>query len=292
MHAWGPPIWWLVAAILFSLFAAYFTRQRPWAALSLGLAAFCAAGALAIQVRASASSGGRSVLPLGDGDEVLVTGHATTDGTLLEEERGETRQALDVETEEVSAGGTTASVHFVLRIGIYGMEPVTEKGQEAVATPMHVFQYGERLRFPAKLYAPRNFRNPGSFDYSGYLADRGIVALGSTKKAEVELLPGFAGSRAELWRLRVHRSLARKIKAVWPAEQAALIDAVLFGEESFIGHPLKMDFQRSGTYHVLVVSGLKVGILTLVAFWSLRRLRVGEGAASGITIFLIYAMRS
>ncbi len=111
--------------------------------------------------------------------------------------------------------------------------------------------------------------------------------MGSSKAPEVELLPGFAGSRMELWRTRIHRSIARKIQAVWPAEQAALVDAMLLGEESFLGRPLKTDFQRSGTYHVLVVSGLKVGILALAAFWLLRRLRLGEAAASAVTILLI-----
>jgi Domain of unknown function (DUF4131) len=46
---------------------------------------------------------------------------------------------------------------------------------------MRVFRYGERVRFPAKLRAPRNFRNPGAFDYRGYLADLRVVAPASTK---------------------------------------------------------------------------------------------------------------
>ena len=286
VYAWRPPLWWLVVTILFSMFGAYFTRRRAWAALALGLAALGAAGALAIQVRSPADTGSNR-LPLGDGDEVLVTGHVTTDGTLLQEGRDETRQTLDVETENVSVEAKTISVRSGLRIGIYRKELVGESGQEAIAAPMHVFQYGERLRFPAKLYAPRNFRNPGAFDYRSYLADKGIAVLGSTKATEVELLTGFAGSRTELWRIGIRRSLTRKIQTVWPTEQAALVGAILLGDESFMGRSLKVDFQRSGTYHVLVVSGLKVGILALMAFWLLRRLRANEETASTITVALI-----
>jgi hypothetical protein len=40
------------------------------------------------------------------------------------------------------------------------------------------------------------------------------------------------------------------------------------------------DFQRSGTYHILVPSGPKVGILVLGTFWLLRRLRVNDFVAS------------
>ncbi len=285
-YAWRPPIWWLAVIVLFGMFGAWYTRRRAWAALALGLAAICAAGAFAIQARSPADTG-IALLPLGDGEGVLVTGHAITDGTVLQEGGGETRQTLDVETENVAVESRTVSVRSGLRIGIYGRESVSESGEDAPAAPMHVFQYGERLRFAAKLYAPRNFRNPGAFDYASFLADKGIAALGSAKAAEIELLPGFAGRRTELWRVRIRRSLTRKIQALWSSEQAALVGATLLGDESFLGRSLKIAFQRSGTYHVLVVSGLKVGILALAAFWLLRRLRASDGVASAITISLI-----
>ena len=150
-------------------------------------------------------------------------------------------------------------------------------------------RYGDRLSFPAKLYAPRNFRDPGAFDYRSYLADHGIAALGSTKTEKITMLPSFAGSRAELWRTRIRRSIIQKINTLWPTDEAALVDAMLLGEESFIGRALRLDFQRSGTYHVLVVSGLKVGILSLVTFWLLRRLRVRDSVASLVTILLTVA---
>jgi len=98
---------------------------------------------------------------------------------------------------------------------------------------MRVFHYGERLRFAAKLRAPRNFRNPGAFDYRRYLADRGIVMLASTKSTRVEVLPGLVGTRLQWWREQVHRSIVRKIHALWSADDAALIDAAVVGESAF-----------------------------------------------------------
>jgi len=46
-----------------------------------------------------------------------------------------------------------------------------EQRQEARGVPVRLFHHGERLRFPAKLSAPRNFRNPGAFDYRAYLKE-------------------------------------------------------------------------------------------------------------------------
>jgi competence protein ComEC len=152
-----------------------------------------------------------------------------------------------------------------------------------------LFRYGERLRFLSKLNPPRNFRNPGAFDYESYLAEKGIAALASAKAASVELLPGFVGSRAELSRTRVHRSIIEKVHVLWPADQAALMDAMVIGEEAFINRPTRVNFQRSGTYHVLVVSGMNVSILALATFWTLCRLRVTDLVAATITVLLMVA---
>jgi competence protein ComEC len=145
------------------------------------------------------------------------------------------------------------------------------------------------LRFPAKLYLPHNYRNPGGFDYCAYLADKGIAALASTKFAEVETLSGFSGSRTELRRTRIHRSIIAKIHALWPPARAALIDAMVIGEDAFLNRTTRTDFQKSGTYHVLVVSGMNVGILAISLLWVLRQFGVGEIAASGSSVLLCLA---
>ena len=64
---------------------------------------------------------------------------------------------------------------------------------------------------------------------------------------------------------------------------------MLIGENSFLGRETLTEFQRTGTYHVLVISGLKVAVLALVMFWLLRRMRVSDVIASAITILLTVA---
>ena len=64
---------------------------------------------------------------------------------------------------------------------------------------------------------------------------------------------------------------------------------MVIGEDAFINRPTRTEFQRSGTYHVLVVSGMNVSILALVTFWFLRRLRVSDLLAGTITVSLMLA---
>ena len=176
-----------------------------------------------------------------------------------------------------------------MRLGLYGDRQIDSTPTQTNSPTERLFRYGERLRFPVKLKLPRNFRNSGAFDYEGYLAANGIAALGSVKAEDVQLLAGFAGSRIELWRTRVHGSILAKVHALWPAPQAALVDAMVIGEEAFIDRDTRVDFQRSGTYHVLVVSGMNVTILAFVAFWTLRCVRIGEISASLFTIVFCIA---
>jgi competence protein ComEC len=218
--------------------------------------------------------------------EVVVTAHVTREGALQENSQGHARQGLDVETEQIQRGNEKFEVRSGLRISVYDPQSSTD-GKDSGVASARLFHYGERLRFPAKIYPPRNFRNPGAFDYQGYLMENGIVALASTKAASVEVLPGFAGSRIELFRSRIHRSIIEKVHALWPAREAALMDAMVIGEDAFINRPTRTGFQRSGTYHVLVVSGMNVSILALVRFWFLRRLRVSDLVAGTITVLLM-----
>lgn len=265
----------------------FFLSERVGTAFIVILGLTCVSGALLIQLRPPDQAGKAQILPFANGHEVIVAAHVTREGTVQGKDLGEDVQKVDFETEQIATEGLASQIHAGLRITISTKQvdgrPVANLQK---STAPDIFRYGERLRFPVKLSLPRNFRNPGAFDYEGYLAENGIAALGSVKLQDVKFLPGFSGSRAELWRTRVHRSLIEKIQALWPTNQAALVDTVLLGDNDLLGVETRTDFQRTGTYHVLVVSGLKVGILALVTFWTLRRLRLNDVASSAITALL------
>ncbi|MGA9042759.1 MAG: ComEC/Rec2 family competence protein [Terriglobales bacterium] len=290
LYAWRPPLWWLVSAIVFVASGIYFSRQRAWAAYALGLGTTFVIGALAIQIGNVAGSGAPGALALTDGRDVIVTAHVTAEGIQRSDGPGEASQRIDVETEQIMINGQNFPVQSGIRASIFSREEAVDpSASESAFTPPHFFRYGERIKFPAKIYPPRNFRNPGVFDYQGYLADNGIVALTSAKAEDIELLPGFAGNRAEFWRTQIRRSIIARIHTLWPAAQAELMEAMLLGDESVIDRDVLFDFQRSGTYHVLVASGLKVGILALGTFWLLRRLRVNDFFASATAVLLSVA---
>lgn len=290
VYLWRPTLWWIVAVTAFLAAAAYFVQRRSGVGWLLALAAFFLAGALHIQLRGASTRLDTSIQPYADHQELPITAHVTRDGRLQRGGFNEIRQTLDVEAEEVqTSAGQSEAIHSGIRLNIYSPRQNEESPEENLAAAtsvaaIPVFHYGDRIHFFAKLRLPRNFRNPGAFDYQGYLADRGIAALASTKIENVERLPGFTGNRVASWRSRLHRGIVAKVHQLWPPGEAALIDAMVIGEEAFIDRDTRIDFQRSGTYHVLVVSGMNVSILAFVVFWTLRRLRLGDVPATQLTI--------
>jgi competence protein ComEC len=289
-YAWRPPLWFLVAILTCSLSAVLLSNRRRRIAWAFGLSSLFWLGALSVQLRAPTPV--PNISNLTDGSEVLITAHVIKGGTSRDDGFGTVRQTLDVEAEQELRGENIFDNQFGLRLSLYSREPRQEyedtPNVKAAARPYH---YGERIRFRAKLRAPRSFRNPGNFDSETYFRELGIAALGSGKADQVEVLPGFVGSRLEEGRQNIHASILQKIHALWSPQHAALLDAMVIGDDAFLNHDTRLDFQRSGTYHILVVSGLNLSILAFVAFWGLRRLRANEIVASIITVLLaiVYA---
>jgi len=226
------------------------------------------------------------VLWSGGAEQVLITAHVIAEGDVQSDGPGSFHQRIDVQTEKIESGDEARQSRSGVRLNVYS-QIRSNSAQESPA--MRLFRYGERIRFPATVVAPRNYRNPGAFDYAGYLRGHGITATASAKYGSIESLPGFSGSRIELLRTRVHRSIIQKIHDLWPEPIARLMDSIVIGEESFVGRQTRVDFQRSGTYHVLAVSGMNVSILAIAALWSLRKLGLGDIVASACAIALVLA---
>ena len=308
LRVWRPPLWWLIAVVAFVFAASYFLAKRPWLSKTLSLGAWALLGIFLIQARAGADNlppASTSILAYADGNPFILTAHVIKEGYTQEAYPGSVRKSIDVETESIESHDEILPVKAGVRLTIYekfdsSQTPETRGENQSpraladvqAARPLNdpiALPYGTRLRFSAKLHPPRNYGNPGAFDYEGYLRDNDIAMLGSAEAKSVERLPGFSGRRIELWRTRAHASIVSKIHALWPTSQASLMDAMVLGEESFLRNSTRTEYQRSGTYHVLVVSGMNLSILAFAIFWLLRQFRVDPAVAAISTVVVSFA---
>jgi competence protein ComEC len=266
---------------LCSLGALRFAGGKSRALLAYGAAvlAFFPAGALLAAAAQSRPSVEPTILNFANGDDVTLTGYVARSGSL--KTGREAHESLDFAAEEAEFDGQPAqAVTGSARLNLYvpgsrfgfGWESEEEGTEEAAAPP--VFDYGQRLRIRARLRPPQNYRNPGNMDYVGWLRGQGVAVLGSAKSTEVTVLDGLGGSRMERVRWRARRSALEQMAGLWAAPHAGLFQAMVLGERGLVGREQRLEFQRSGTFHLLVVSGMNVAIFAVFLLWLMRRLRL------------------
>ncbi len=150
---------------------------------------------------------------------------------------------------------------------------------------------GDRIRAWAVWQKPRNYENPGSADRAGALARRGIAVTGKVKS--VRLLERIPGGCADPWTrmagtagAHVRRSFER-LRAQGKDQQSAILASLVVGDYSGLGNATREVFQNTGTYHVLVVSGLHVAWLAAVLLQLCRFVRIPERVRYPLAAVLI-----
>jgi hypothetical protein len=116
VHAWRPPLWWVVAWIVFTLSGTYWLGRRGRAAFVVALDALFFSGALLVQVRSPGDTDNSGWTRFADGTEVMITAHVTKEGVLHDEGTGGVRQRIEVETEEITRDAENVAVNSGLRI--------------------------------------------------------------------------------------------------------------------------------------------------------------------------------
>jgi len=184
--------------------------------------------------------------------------------------------ADDAETVLISGCVTNPPVfspnreQFTLDLGKNAQARVSVNLKVAQNLPL---SYGQIIEAAAKVRLPRNFQNPDSFDYAGYLAAQHIYWTASVSNpGDIRVLSGHCGSPL-VGAIFAFRSWALgRLANLYPNDQhaAGLLQATLIGETSGVDRRWTNDFRVTGTYHALVISGLHVSVLALTILAILR----------------------
>lgn len=133
--------------------------------------------------------------------------------------------------------------------------------------------YGQRVDITGRIRVPRNYRNPGAFDYEGYLARKQIYwTISVSGPEDVAVLPGRCGSRLRGFVYGIRQRALARLDAVFGGESAssALLRALLLGDSSRLADTWKEPFRLTSTYHALVISGLHLTVLAGLVHLALR----------------------
>lgn len=225
-----PPGWFIVLCTLVAAAAVWFRTSRPFGFLLFGTLWFLMHAILLVD---------RSWPDDRTGERLEISGRVAS----LPESSGQ-RLRFELKTDAETQ-----------RLG------VPERVLLSWYRPRDWFQPGEHWRLQVRLDAPRGRLNPGGFDYHRYLLANHIGATGTIKAAErIRAVDRRAGPQ----RFRQH--FADWLQANTDSlDAAALMRALTVGDRSAMAPELSDALRRTGTAHLLAISGLHVGMVaTLV----------------------------
>lgn len=129
---------------------------------------------------------------------------------------------------------------------------------------------GDIVLFSCRPRGIMNNGNPGEFDYRRYMERRGFGYMTFTERDDLHNVirtgrPGLV-NRAKITRNRIIRLFGEKgLKG----DGLALASAITLGEKSYLDSEQKDNFSKAGVMHIMAVSGLHAGILSMFIFWML-----------------------
>lgn len=122
---------------------------------------------------------------------------------------------------------------------------------------------GERWRLVVKLKKPRGFVNPDGFDYQASLLRRGIGATGYIRKGESELLETQSSFSLDVLRYELQQWLINTSDS----PQKGILVALLVGDTSLVDREQWGEMLKTGTNHLIAISGLHLGFFAIVGFF-------------------------
>jgi competence protein ComEC len=124
---------------------------------------------------------------------------------------------------------------------------------------------GDHWQFELALKKPWGLANPGSFNMQAWFAQSGIDAVGTVRDRGARRLPGGGG--AATWHHRMRLLVSERVAALpYRPEVLAILRAITVADKSGIDSRLWSLFQQFGLNHLLVISGLHIGLVAGFAY--------------------------
>jgi competence protein ComEC len=161
---------------------------------------------------------------------------------------------------------------------------------------------GDVLEMPLRLKVPERYHDPGAWQYADYLLAQGISVHANVNAEKVRVVAKSSPSlkcmlyAAQSWasgrmlgyvlsEANRHMPVAMRLTE----DDAGMLNAMLFGDRIRLNRALRLGFERTGSFHLFVVSGMHVALLAGILFSALNKLRMPEGIVTLLTLVLMTA---
>lgn len=168
----------------------------------------------------------------------------------------------------------------------------TDIGQKLLirSTSENIFVYNDRLKLEADCSTPKNFETDlgSTFDYVTYLKKDHIYFICETNQAE--LLSHKKSAITTLYAFS--NKIGTQIERAFKSPHNAFVGGILVGDKTTITPEIRNDFIKTGTIHMLALSGYNIAIVALFfqnlfSFFFRRKTTL---ILSGLSVILFVSM--
>lgn len=136
--------------------------------------------------------------------------------------------------------------------------------------PAAVTQAADRWQLQVRLRRRHGFANPGGYDYEAQLFRQGIGATGYIRASALnQHLGRHAGAAVLRVRAAVSTAIAR---AIPHAPMQGVVRGLVVGDQQAISNSAWSVFARTGTSHLMAISGFHIGMVAWLSAWLGARL--------------------
>ncbi len=144
--------------------------------------------------------------------------------------------------------------------------PVSGKISVKVLNSIPGISIGDKVYFKSGIRSVRNFNNPGGFDFKRYMAFNGISGTAYVSGEKIRVKQNEENIEWKRLIENARKKFALLIENSAPSDEAGVLKALVIGDQNSITPEIRADFNRTGTSHILSISGLHVGIVATVSF--------------------------
>jgi competence protein ComEC len=299
---WFMPAWLGMATLLEGLLALAATRWRPRNALWPLVATWLLLGGFSAEMQPRPAPQ-TELRHLARNEPVTLTGTIERASPIRRiisfrpfssVQIAEQMQSIDLHVRSAAyPGDSLQHIDGGLRLSLYAPAG-------AVMTPLGC---GDLVTVTATIKPPERYRDPGVWDSTAWLLSQGIGIIGSAEAENLHVKVGNRHSSVACLQHSLQTSASTRLVQFadapsshpFPAwltvshDDAAMLSAMVTGDRSYLGSALRTPFERTGSFHLLVVSGLHLGIFASFVFAIGRRLRIGRLPLTALTLALSFA---
>ncbi len=271
-----PVLFFIVAAVIFMAAAAITIKKKITFLIFLSLI-FFSVGCLLYQAAQIFPAYHIKNYVSKEPQEVYLEGVVLTEPQLSRTYYGEPAAAFILGAQRLQTNGLKSEVRGKVKIKISG------------ETKENQINYGDKILMKGILSVPHPAGNPGEFDYASYLGRNGVFCVLSAKGQNFAVLESGLGNAVARAAYKVRERVRSFIASNLPRDEADFLIAILLGLRQDLDVELNDVFMKTGTVHLLAISGLNVGLLVFLVMLILTVLRVPKKVNILLTIcFLVF----